>query len=195
MSQPAPTNPPSAATFPYWWDYLFMLLGCGISLVLAHFITLRVTRSDLTPDWLPNALIAELPRLLLLPVGIYLWWPVFFLLARFRGRSPQLSVAEWLWGFVWIFDLALVAILVWLRAGELPSHVTDFIDRQTIRENLEVIVRWLALGLAGSAVLIALLVRTSGAPKSWTHHFAVALMLWPLVPVGLIVWCGLRVGF
>ena len=194
--QPSPTPAaPAPAGFPFWLDYLFMLVGCAISLVLSKYTYTRITQTDVTPGWIPDPLIVVLPALLLLPVGIYLWWPVFFIATRFRGRTKDLTVAEWLWGVIWLLDLLLVLVIFWLYMGHVPEMLVDYVDMNMIRDNAGGVLRGLSLCLAGLAIVIALLARLSRTPKSWTHHFALALMMWPLVPMGIIWWARLVVEF
>jgi hypothetical protein len=125
------------------------------------------------------------PYLLLLPAGILVWWPVFFALARLRGRSAELTGAEWLWGVAWLLDVALVGFIVWCHFQGWPT----FLDRHEWQQSFGTILRLVVLVLAGIAVVLAGLSAVQRVPPPWTHHFGLALLLWPVFPF-LLMWVG-----
>jgi Na+/proline symporter len=190
MSQPQPAPKPPApvetrAIVPTWIDYFLVLAGVGLSLFLTELVGLRTYRTDLSPGWMTAELARILPHLLLLPVGIMLWWPLFFMLGRLRGRPKELTRAEWLWGLVWLADLFLVGLITWSQFQAVP----EFMDRHELHQNVGSIMRLLVLALAAIAVLLAGVSAMKREPVPWTHHFGLALLLWPMLPL-LVLWLG-----
>jgi hypothetical protein len=166
-------------------DYLLVLLGCGLSLVLSDLSGLRAARTGQTPEWIVPALVRVLPAVFFLPAGIFLMWPLFFFTGRLRGRSPDLTWAEWLWGLVWLLDLALVGAVLWKSEGNLA----DYVPPELLRNSVGPLLRLVLLGLAGLALVLALATVLIRSPRPWTHHFGLALLLWPAVPFALL-WLG-----
>lgn len=194
MSQPTSKSPATAspakpteikAVVPSWVDYLFILLGVALSLLFTEWAGLETRRQSDSPEWMTAALAKIIPYLLLLPSGIILWWPLFFATGRMRGRLAELTWAEWLWGVVWLLDLALVGSIAWYHFQGLPS----FLTRQDVNETIGPILRIGVFVIAGGAAVIAIVTLIKRTPVPWTHHFGLALLLWPLVPL-LLLWLG-----
>jgi hypothetical protein len=185
----APAAPSSKAEVravaPSWIDYMLILLGVGLSLLFTQWLGLANTRRTDTPAWVTEEVIRILPTLVLLPSGIILWWPAFFLTGRVRGRPADLTWAEWLWGLVWLADLALVGGIAWYRFQGLPG----FLSRSDLEDTVYPMIRLIMLAAAGVALLLALATAVRGSPVPWTHHFGLALLLWPALPL-LLIWLG-----
>lgn len=162
-----------------------MLVGVGGSMVLTRWSGLRASRTDTTPTWLTADLVEILPSLLLLPVGMLLCWPIFFALARLRGRPLELTWAEWLWGVVWLIDLALVGLIAWSHFQGPPSFMVGEENRASFASIARLIVTIVAVTAAG--IIVVTMVQRRSQP--WTHHFGLALMLWPVAPM-LLIWLG-----
>ena len=201
MSQPDPTptepttpSPETPAAFPIWSDYLVILLGCAFSVILAGYGKLRVTAPDPPPSWLSTSIITHMPALLYLPIGIYLGWPVFFAVGRLRGRSGKLTSAEWTWGVLWLLDLLLIGLIL-INAGETPEFLKKFVDADMVRQSVGSILGWLSVAFAGLGIGLTVWTRFQKEPRPWTHDFALALMLWPLIPMSIIRLANLQVQF
>jgi hypothetical protein len=165
-------------------EYLLLLLGCAISLLLTEYTGLKAVRTDHSPGWMSPALATILPYLLLLPVGLILWWPVFFALGRLRGRPHDLSLVEWIWGCLWLGDLVLVIGIISFHA--LGANVPAL---ETMREIIGPLLRVLSVVLAGVAIGLVGLGYWLRLPRPWTHHFGLAMLLWPLLSQ-ILLWLG-----
>src|SRR5262245_46826097 len=111
-------KPPPPLPRPNWFDFLLILLGCALSLLLTDLSSFRAQPRESTPTWLaeplqrapkdatPDVLLAGsqrtvlglLPYLLFLPLGILLLWPLFYFKQRLGGRTQGPTAGEWLWG-------------------------------------------------------------------------------------------------
>jgi hypothetical protein len=170
---------PAPVSRPTWLDYLFMLVGCGVSLFLAELSGLRAVSLSPTidPAWL-----RILPALLLLPVGILLLWPLFYTTQRVVGRPQHLTIGEWLWGVAWLLVLALTTWIVWKYWGNPPEMlVSDSFQKHMI---LGYILGVLSLG--GIALLLGLTDLIARWQQPWTHVFGLALLLWPVLPLAAL---------
>src|SRR5438093_614552 len=130
MSQPAAAvsrpripvvtgKPPSR---PGVLDFLFVLCGCGISLLLVEWIGLH-TESDEPAPAIVYSLLKLHPYMLFLPQGILLLWPLLFLTQKIGGREQPLSGGEWLWGLAWLASLAFAGWISWRYLGSLPEFL------------------------------------------------------------------------
>ncbi len=191
MSHIQPTHPagpapsPSPAAAPTWIDYLLVLFGCAISLLLAELSGLKAVATDGTPAWMIAPLLRIVPALFFLPAGVLLGWPLFFFTGRARGRAPELTWAEWLWGLVWLLDLVLVGMVLLHFSGNL----TDLLGPELLQNTVGPLLRLIVLGLAVLALVLAVATLVIRSPRPWTHHFGLALLLWPAVPFALL-WLG-----
>src|SRR5580704_10194581 len=86
--RPSPrfSRPYSPAYRPTLVDYLCMLIGFTVSLALAKWSDIQAKATQATPEGVQVQLLPLLPVLLLLPVGILLFWPWFFFTQWLRGR-------------------------------------------------------------------------------------------------------------
>lgn len=186
---PAPlatvSQAPPLFTTPTWLDFVLILLGVVLSLYLTNLAEVRVFRSTATPSWLGEGLAQAIPAVLLLPIGIYLWWPIFYSTARFRGRSENLTLVEYLWGTAWLIDLVVIGLIV----GKHWEINLVVIDQTTIRSYASWGLLIIATGLAILGTLGGMAGLVQRTPRPWTHHLGIALMLWPVLPL-LLIWIG-----
>ncbi len=191
MNEPQETTLPSdylkaiRSATPTWFDYFFVFAGCGISLVLVRILNFRAISTQATPDWMMEPLIKVLPEMMFLPVGIIVWWPLFFVAARIRGRSGELSWVEWFWGLLWLLNFFLVGSLLWVCWKGIPEVLEPYEIPKQIEEWLPIVL-W---AIGGAAVFFGVITAFSKKPSSWTHHFGLVLISWPAVVMAL-VWLG-----
>jgi len=134
---------------------------------------------------LNNYLLPLLPTLLLLPVGILLFWPLFFLTQAVRGRTERISSGELLWGLAWLAVLPLTAWLAWQHWGTPPEWLAPATIKHTVFEGYTIG----ALALAALALLITLVGLVGRWRQPWTHTFCLALLFWPVLPIAaLFLW-------
>jgi hypothetical protein len=178
---PALEPPPQPALI----DYLLVFLGLGISTALADMSGLRTLGPGTTPAALLQVLLRALPTLLFLPVGVALFWPIFYLTQWLRGRRQGLSAGEWLLGLTWLAALALAA---WC-AGKGLGWLSGFLAEDDFKKHviLGYIIFMISMGCL--ALLLWLLGLVTRWRQPWTHTLSLALMLWPAAPL-LVVWLG-----
>jgi hypothetical protein len=167
---------------PAWLDYLLMLFGCGLSLFLTELSGLRAVQRGAVPPALGPALLAVLPALLLLPVGILLLWPLFYTTQRLRGRPPGLSAGEWLWGLAWLFAVALCGWVAWKYWGSPPEVLVS----ESFQRYVIVGYALAVLSLGAIALLVTVLDLIGRWARPWTHRFGLALLVWPAFPLAVL---------
>ena len=165
---------------PRFLDYFLILLGSGLSLVLAELSGLRASAEP--PGRLMHALLHIFPHLLFLPLGILLWWPLFFTTQKIFGRKQPLTIGEWLWGLAWLVALFLTVWILWKGLGTAPG----FLGTADFQKNVIVGYIIFAVSLAVIAVIVLVIGLFGRWPQPWTHHFSLALMIWPVAP--LLLW-------
>src|SRR5262249_42488681 len=161
---------------PTWFDFLCLLAGFGVSLVLTEWSGFAAKETEQTPPWVRDHALRVLPALLFAPVGPLLLWPLFFLTQRVRGRTEAMSSGEWPWGVAWLAVLPWVAGVGWQHWD--PS-AAEALAPAAVKRWLFVgyAIGTLSLGaLAGLLAVLGLLGR--GRPP-WTHSLCLALLLWP----------------
>src|SRR5947208_3023206 len=131
MSQKAYPSPP-APTRPYLLDYFFLLVGFGLSLYLMDLSPLAVEPADQIPHYALRAWVVFLPRLMRLPEGVVLLFPVFFVPQRLLRRQEMTS-GEWLWLIAWLGTLGLTSVAAFRQVVGLPEWL----------DPLWQIVRWI----------------------------------------------------
>jgi hypothetical protein len=175
----APVKPPPEATRPRFFDYLLILVGIAGSVFLGELSGLRARAAQ--PDVAPweAALERAFPKLLLLPLGVVLVWPLFYLNQKILGRKRELTWAEWLWGLAWLGSLALAAWLVLNGLDAMPSFMTEAAFKNGVLFAYVLFV----LSMGGLAALLFLVSLVGSRALPWTHMFGLALLMWPLLPL------------
>src|SRR5208283_3504721 len=106
---------------PTWLDFLCILIGILLSLLLVDWSDIEARGTDITPPPVIEHLLHTLPALLFMPVGVLAFWPLFFLTQWLRGREEPLSSGEWLWCVAWLTTLPLVVAIAWPHWMALPE--------------------------------------------------------------------------
>jgi hypothetical protein len=200
-------RPPVAAPFiprPTVADYFLLLLGCALSFYLIRLgHPLGVLGASAPKEEVqyighmkvepgPEAtspalryLVLTLPDLLRLPEGIILLWPLFLALQRLRGRRQTLTSGEWLWVFAWLGTAVLTGLAAWNQWGTPPEFLATRASWPP--------VLWYVI-LVPSMSLIAVLLLLFGLlgrwQLPWTHTFGLVLIIWPAMPLALILTLG-----
>jgi hypothetical protein len=165
-------------------DYLLLLAGASLSLYLIEVWPLQARAVEGALGTLPGW-VEFLPRPLRVSEGIVLLWPLFWVGQKLRRRREPLTAAEWLWALSWVGVALLSGVAVWHSAGPLPEIVTEWVG---LGRRL-----WYALvvpSMAALAVVLGLAGLLRRGPAPWTHALAVALVLWPVVPLAGILALG-----
>jgi hypothetical protein len=204
---PSPVRPkgPPPLPRPNWFDFLLILVGCALSLLLTDLSGFRALPGESTPGWLteplqrvpPGAtldvvpapsqrtLLNLLPYLLFLPLGILLLWPLFYFKQRLGGRTQGPTAGEWLWGLTWLGAVLLTVWVLWQGLGSVP----EFLSPEKVKKGIFVGYAVGVLALGGVALLTGLVDLIARWPRPWTHHFVIALLIWPALILGtLLLW-------
>jgi hypothetical protein len=166
-------------------DYFLLLAGAGLSLYLMHLTEVKVKPSQ--PSQGHADLLPLLGRALRLSEGIILLWPFFFLPQRLFGRSQGLTGAEWLWVLSWLGVAILTALGAWSALGGLPEVLANNAAPAKLCA-LWYITFVPAMSVLAAVLLLVGLFRSGGAP--WTHGLSLALVIWPALPLSLILTFG-----
>jgi hypothetical protein len=184
---PNSTSRYSPAQRPTWLDFCFVLLGVTLSLVLTDWSGFTARGTDQTPAAVAEQLVRFLPALIFLPVGLLLFWPVFYLTQWVRGRREPLSSGEWLWGVAWLAVLPWIAWVGWQYWDTPP----EFLEPARFK-------RWILVGYAvgilalGSLALLITLIGMVGRWRQpWTHNLSLVLLIWPALPLGACLAWGI----
>jgi hypothetical protein len=102
-------------------DFFCILIGFTITLILSDWSGLRAIATETTPELVKTNLLGLLSAALLLPVGILLFWPLFFFTQAVRGRTERITSGELLWGLAWLAVLPVTAWITWQRWGTPPE--------------------------------------------------------------------------
>ena len=172
----APTA--AAPSRPILTDYVFLLVGCSLSLYLLSFSPLRVKAAHANGPALLNEFIAFLPAAMRLPEGIVLMGPIFYATQLVRRRARSLTSLEWLWFLNGLGVAVLVGVSAWDRSGTMPEFLGSY---ATMPLKL-----WYLIFVPSMAVLAAVLgvlgmARRDAIP--WTHTFGLVLLVWPVAPL------------
>lgn len=182
MSSPAVAPRTIPVSRPRVVDYFLMLCGVALSLLLGEWSGLKTRPSADPPDTVVRAIAAIHPYLFFLPLGLLLLWPIFYMTQRIVGRRQPMSAAEWLWGLAWLADLVVIGWILWQAFGTPPD-----VKRAMITGYIIFVATAAALALA-----IGLVDLVGRWPQPWTHHFCLVLMIWSVLPVGLMWLLGLK---
>ncbi len=175
----APAAPP-----PTRLDFFLIFLGVALSLYLVELAGYQTAKLEHAPAEVPAEVLKVLPTLPFLPLGVQLFWPVFYTGQRLRGRPATLSPAEWLWGVAWLASLALVVWVVWQTFPDAPKEV-----REDARQPVLVGYAVALLALAAVALLLNVLDLFQRDRRPWTHGCGLALLIWPALPfLALLAW-------
>jgi hypothetical protein len=166
-------------------DYVFLLIGCGLSLFFMHVHPLPVESSDRVSAPLLRQGVEVLPALLRLSEGILLMWPVFLLTQRVRGRPAGLTSIEWLWVLSWLGIAVLCGLSAWRTWGTVPEVVQPHVE---LPRKIWYLI--LVPSMAVLALLLGLVGLVRRTPPPWTHTFGIVLLLWPVGPLLGIVTLG-----
>jgi hypothetical protein len=169
---------PGGPTTPLFLDYLLVLAGVCLSLVLVHFTPLAVEPRSTVPEGARD-LVALLPAALRLSEGVILFWPLFLGLQHLRGRSNPLTTGEWLLVFSWLGVATFFGLGLAARQGLLIEPYFG----QARRFWYVVVVP----SMGGLALLFALFGLFRRSPAPWTHPFSLALVFWPVLPLAAIL--------
>jgi len=182
MRQAANGATGSAVSRPTWLDFFLILVGCAASLVLTDWSGFHAHETRQTPELARRLLLGHLPALLFLPLGILLFWPVFYATQRLGGRQPHLTAGEWLWGVAWLGALALTVWIAWQHWGAPP----EILRPSTFKVHVFVGYAVGVLALAGVAVLIGIVNLIGRWSQPWTHTFSLVLVVWPVLPLAAL---------
>lgn len=189
ISKPATQRAaPVAAPFvsrPRFLDYFLMFCGVGLSLWLAELSGFQAQPTASTPPEIPLTALKLLPLLLFLPLGVVLFWPVFYTTQRIFGRPLSLTAGEWLWGVSWLITVALTTWIVWQGMGTPPEALQPAAAKGYAFVGYAVA----SMSLAAIAVLLFLVDLIGRWTQPWTHQLSLVLALWPVLPlIALLVW-------
>ena len=176
-----PGRSPPEGTRPTWLDYVLLLTGCTLSLLLAQLSGLEAMPTPETPANAYLPLVALLPQILFLPLGVILLWPLLYSTQRLTGRDQPLTAGEWLLGLAWLAALVLAGGIVWQHWGTLPELLGDY-----LREYLVVGHLLGALALAALAAVVWLIDLFGRWSQPWTDRLGLALLMWPAAPLALL---------
>lgn len=169
----------SSTSRPSWLDFLLILGGTALSLILADWSGLQANETSQTPEFVRRVLLKHLPAMLFLPLGILLLWPVFYGTQRLAGRQPHLSAGEWLCGVAWLGAVVLTVWIAWQYWGTPPELLRPAAFKGQVFVGYAVGV----LALAGVATLIGVINLIGRWTQPWTHTLALVLVMWPVLPL------------
>jgi len=186
MVPPSPSNPPPSRltappSRPTIVDYSLILCGCVISLLLGEMSGLRAVMAAEPPRVL-QFLLRILLHVMLLPLGIILFWPAFYATQKLFGRKQGMTAGEWLWGLAWLATLFLVGWIAWKALGTLP----EFLAGRGFHKAVVVGYLIFVLSMAGIAAIVFVVDLIARWPQPWTHQIGLVLMIWPVVPLAAI---------
>jgi hypothetical protein len=178
-SAPIPVKPIPEATRPHFLDYLLILFGAGVSVLLAELG--GVQEAPAQESTASAALARGFFIALFLSLGIVLLWPIFFVLQKVMGRKQEMTWGEWLWGLAWLGAIFLTIWLILKGNDSLPGFMASEDFKKGILLGYVLFV--VSIGILAVLVYVVSLLRRWIVP--WTHTFGLALLIWPLVPLGL----------
>src|SRR4051812_3975989 len=86
----APMAPPPAR--PTRLDFVLIVLGFALSLCLADMSGYQKLGPKQAPEQVPEYVVTLIPALSFLPLGVLLFWPVFYATQRILGRPQALAL-------------------------------------------------------------------------------------------------------
>jgi hypothetical protein len=154
-------------------------------MLLGEMSGLRAEPASVNPPRITQFVVRIIPHLLLLPLGIILFWPVFFATQKLFGRQQGMTVGEWLWGLAWLATLLLSGWIAWKTLGTLP----EFLSGRGFHKGVVVGYSIFVLATAVIAAIVVLVDLAARWQQPWTHQLSLVLMIWPVVPLAA-VWLG-----
>jgi len=177
MSQPSASAP--AALAPTFLDYFLLLSGFALTLwLLSLYPPVPPASEDENLSPAMKKLAPELPNLVRLPQGVILLWPIFLLWQTIQGRKQSLTAGEWLWVFSWLGTAVVVGLAAWSKFGTLPEVLQN--SERTVRVVWFVI---LTSAIAAAGIIIGFGGLIWRVRRPWTHTCALALVIWPALPL------------
>ena len=173
---------PSVPSQPTLFDFLLIVSGFGLSLILCRAEGLKVTPAPHAPAVAATHLVPILPLLVRLPEGAILLWPVFVVTQLVLGRRQGPTSGEWLWGIAWLSTVLLTSLSAWQTWGTVPEFARGYLAWAFLLGYLIVVPSMAAIALV--LILLGLIGRWQ---PPWTHTFGLALILWPALPVSGIL--------
>jgi hypothetical protein len=146
---------------------------------------LRAETASGNPSRMMQYFMRIIPHMLVLPLGIFLFWPTFYATQRLFGRQQGMTVGEWLWGLAWLVTLFLAGWIAWKALGTLP----EFLAGRGFQKGVVVGYLIFVLSMAVIAAIVLLVDLIARWPQPWTHQFGIVLMIWPLIPLAA-AWLG-----
>jgi hypothetical protein len=184
MNSP-PNTTPNPIHRPTLFDFCCILLGFAISLILSSWSGLRASATPATPEAVATHLLRFLTALLFLPVGVLLFWPLFYFTQWLRGRGEPLTSGEWLWGAAWLGVLPLTAWVVCQHFDTLP----EALESSSVKHGIFVGYAAGTLALAAMALIVTVIGLIGRWRPPWTHSFCLALLMEPVLPLAaLFLW-------
>jgi hypothetical protein len=178
MSQVSPRIEPASASRPGFIDYFLILCGGGLSLLLVEWSDFKVSAGE-GSRLAGSALVRIHAYLLFLPQGILLGWPLFYATQRAAGRDAAMTVGEWVWGLAWLGSMCLVGYISWKHFGGAPNP-------DGFKKTMMLAYVVFVLTTAAIAVLLLLIDVVGRWAHPWTHHFCLALLIWPALPLAAL---------
>ena len=172
----------SVPSRPTLFDFILVVAGFGLSLVLSQTATLEMIATGKAPPAVVNYLVPILPQLLRLTEGVILLWPIFLLTQRLVGRKQGLTFGEWLWVVVWLVVATLNSLAWWQRWYSMPSFLRDQLPQVFLIGYLVVMP-----SMAAIAVVLLLLGLMTRWQQPWTHNFGLVLIAWSAAPAAVVI--------
>jgi hypothetical protein len=179
---PPPAPAPVPVSRPTVADYFLLLTGFALTLFFTRLPVVAVQPNGNLTDAHVLAFVGLLPLLLRLTEGVVLLWPAFFSTQRLRGRKEPPTAAEGLWIASWLGVAIVNAVAVVDQYVPLPEFAEPY--RAAVGSWPAFI--WYAACVPVVAVLAAAVAAyglVSRKPTPWTHGLALALCLWPVLPL------------
>jgi len=173
---------PPVPSRPTLFDFLLIVAGFALSLVLAQAEGLKVTPASHAPSLAAVHLVPILPQLVRLPEGVILLWPVFLMTQRALGHRQGLTSGEWLWVIAWLVAAVLTGLAAWQTWGSVPEFVRAYLAWAFVLGYVIVVP-----SIAAVALVLIVLGLVGRWQQPWTHTFGLVLVLWPALPVAGIL--------
>ncbi|MCC6420101.1 MAG: hypothetical protein IT429_17845 [Gemmataceae bacterium] len=186
VHRPAPVDEP--LTRPLWLDFILILAGCWLSFLLTDMSGFQAARTSDTPGFVGDFLLKWILHALFLPLGVILLWPAFWVTQWFADRPDPLSAGEWLWGVAWLGAVVLTGWIIWQYAA--PTSLPEGMQSATFKGRVFVGYSLAMLALAAVALVIGVIDLFARWGQPWTHHCCLALLMWPVLPLAVVLLCN-----